>query len=140
MIHSQQCFSFSFSIDDDNFFHHLRSIHKCAIKYVQKYFLNARGQPRKWLLALFYGVLLQLQLLPVLPGLPGLLLMLFCRCQCCARLHHQLCLSKHRKRGKLLPLTSHVALSLFPPPLTTACRMKCRVGGGGATDLSALDR
>lgn len=65
MIHSQQCFSFSFSIDDDNFFHHLRSIHKCAIKYVQKYFLNARGQPRKWLLALFYGVLLQLQLLPV---------------------------------------------------------------------------
>lgn len=72
MIHSQQCFSFS--IDDDNFFHHLRSIHKCAIKYVQKYFLNARGQPRKWLLALFYGVLLQLQLLP------GLLLMLFCLC------------------------------------------------------------
>lgn len=79
MIHSQQCFSFS--IDDDNFFHHLRSIHKCAIKYVQKYFLNARGQPRKWLLALFYGVLLQLQLLPgLLLLLLLLLLMLFCLC------------------------------------------------------------
>lgn len=147
MIHSQQCFSFSFSIDDDNFFHHLRSIHKCAIKYVQKYFLNARGQPRKWLLALFYGVLLQLQLLPGLPGLlPGLLLlllMLFCLCQCCARLHHQLCLSKHRKRGKLLPLTSHGALYPAPPPSphrSLSNEVQRGRGGRGATDLSALDR
>lgn len=37
--------------------------------------------------------------------------------QCCARLHHQLCLSKHRKRGKVLPLTSHGAFYQPSSPL-----------------------
>lgn len=110
---------------DDNFFQHLHSIHKCAIKYVNKYFFfYGDGQSYKWLAVVLY-VGRRLWLSPPFPcrchspapWAPGVMLCSFFP-QCSARLHHQLCLSKQWRLNFCWPTDAPVGRYASEHPLS----------------------